>query len=217
MDPRAVRACRHLSPSIAPKRNFVVTAYQLGLVTMLLPAAAAGESLGFRRVFFGGAALFTGASALCALSPSLTWLVAARFVQGLGGAAIMALGVALLRFIVPPARLGAAIGWNALTVALSSAAGPTVGAAILSVAPWPWLFVVNLPIGAAVLAATRTLPNVKGTDRPVDLISITLNISMFGLLVVGAEWAPSRPELAIALLIGASACCPAIATGSGDD
>lgn len=183
----------------------VVTAYQLGLVTMLLPAAASGESLGFRRVFIAGAALFTGASVLCALSPSVSWLIAARFVQGLGGAAIMALGVALLRSVVPQARLGAAIGWNALTVALSSAAGPTLGTMILSVASWPWLFAVNLPIGAAVLMASQALPRVPGTGRAVDLVSIALNVSAFALLVVGAEWAPTRPVLAVALLIAAAA------------
>src|SRR3546814_2052026 len=79
-----------------------------------------------------GIALFTGASALCTFAPTLDWLVAARFIQGFGAACIMPLSVALLRFTVPHHRLGMAIGWNALTVALSSAAGPTIGALILS-------------------------------------------------------------------------------------
>lgn len=190
-----------IAPALAVR---VITAYQLGLVTMLLPAAAFGESLGFRRVFVAGVALFTGASVLCALSPCVSWLIAARFVQGLGGSAVMALGVALLRSVVPQARLGAAIGWNALTVALSSAAGPTLGTMILSVAAWPWLFAVNLPIGAAVLVAAPVLPRVAGTGRSVDWVSIALNVSTFALLVVGAEWAPTRPPLAIALLTGAA-------------
>ena len=111
---------------------WVITAYQTALLMALLPCAALGESLGYRRVFTVGVALFTGASVLCALSPSLPWLVAARFLQGLGGAAVMALGVALLRVVVPHRRLGTAIGWNALTVALSSAAGPAIGAAVSS-------------------------------------------------------------------------------------
>ena len=109
---------------------WIVTAYQSALVMALLPCAALGESLGHRRVFTAGVALFVGASVLCAFSPSLSWLVAARLLQGLGGAAVMALGIALLRVVVPDQRLGAAIGWNALAVALSSAAGPTIGAAI---------------------------------------------------------------------------------------
>ena len=178
----------------------VVTAYQLALVMALLPCAALGESYGYRRVYTGGVAVFTAASALCAFSPSLPWLIAARFVQGLGGAAIMALGLALLRFIVPHARLGAAIGWNALAVALSSAAGPTIGAVILSAASWPWLFAVNLPLGVVVLAATRALPRVGGTGRKLDLMSVALNAGAFAALVVGADWLPARPALAGALL-----------------
>src|SRR3546814_7815558 len=78
-----------------------------------------------------GIALFTGASALCTFAPTLDWLVAARFIQGFGAACIMPLSVALLRFTVPHHRLGMAIGWSALTVALSSAAGPTIGALLL--------------------------------------------------------------------------------------
>jgi len=141
---------------------WVVTAYQMALVMALLPCAALGESLGYRRVYTAGVALFVAASALCALSPSLPWLAAARFIQGIGGSAVMSLGIALLRFVVPHQRLGAAIGWNALTVALSSAAGPTIGAAILSVSSWHWLFAVNIPVGAVVLFATRAMPPVAG-------------------------------------------------------
>ncbi len=99
----------------------VVTAYQTALVMALLPCAAVGERFGNRRVFRGGVGLFVVASILCAASPSLPWLIGMRFLQGLGGAAVMALGVALVRASVSPRELGAAIGWNALTVALSSA------------------------------------------------------------------------------------------------
>ncbi|MGN6517662.1 MAG: MFS transporter [Rhizomicrobium sp.] len=190
----------HVAPASAVR---VVTAYQLGLVMMLLPVAALGESIGFRRVFVAGSGMFVLASVLCALSPSLPWLVAARFVQGIGGAAIMALGIALLRFIVPHERLGSAIGWNALTVALSSAAGPTLGAAILSIASWPWLFAVNLPVGLAVLAAARHLPKVQGTSRAVDLTSIGLNACVFLAFVAGSEFVLSNPSLAISLVIAA--------------
>jgi DHA2 family multidrug resistance protein-like MFS transporter len=197
----------HIAPALAVR---VVTAYQLGLVMMLLPAAALGERLGFRRVFIAGAVLFTGASALCALSPSLNWLIAARFVQGLGGAAIMALGVALLRVIVTTERLGVAIGWNAMAVALSSAAGPTLGATILSVASWPWLFAVNLPIGAAVLVASRSLPAVKGTGERVDLVSIVLNAAGFALFLIAAEWATSRPAWTLVLFAMAALCAIAL-------
>lgn len=189
------------SLQVTPAKSiWIVTAYQTALLMALLPCAALGESLGYRRVFAVGVALFVAASVLCAVSPSLPALVAARFLQGLGGAAVLALGVALLRFVVPPEQLGAAIGWNALAVALASAAGPTLGAAILSVSGWPWLFAVNLPLGVLVLLATRALPIVRGSARPLDLISVALNAGAFALLVIGAELFPTSPAPAAVLL-----------------
>ena len=179
---------------------WIVTSYQTALVMGLLPCAALGESLGFRRVFTMGVALFTAASCLCALAPSLPWLVAARFLQGLGAAGVMALGIALLRLVVAPRQLGAAIGWNALAVALSSAAGPTIGAAILSGSSWPWLFALNLPFGALVLLATRALPAPSGTARRLDRFSVALNVGALALVVVGAELLVASPAIAAGLL-----------------
>jgi len=184
---------------------WIVTAYQLAVVMFLLPASAVGERLGYRRVFTAGIALFTVASVLCALAPSLPWLVAARCLQGLGSAAVMPLGLALLRFTYPRRLLGQAIAWNALTVAGASAAGPAVGAALLSVASWPWLFAVNLPVGALVLVACAGLPNPQGSKRPLDLASIALNAIMFAAFVLGSDWLPSSPWLGAALLVVAAA------------
>lgn len=105
----------------------------------------------------------------------------------------MSLGVALLRCVVSQRQLGTAIGWNALAVALAAAAGPAVGALVLSVASWPWLFAVNLPLGALVLLGTRALPHVAGSARKLDLFSVALNAAGFAALVVGAELLPERP------------------------
>lgn len=186
----------------------IVTAYQAALVMALLPMGALGERLGYRRVFAAGVAAFVAASVCCALAPSLAWLLAARFVQGLGGAAVMALGVALLRVSVGPARLGSAIGWNALTVALTSAAGPTIGAAVLSLAPWPWLFAINLPLGALALLASLALPAPRPQATRFDAVSAALNGLMFGTLILGAELAPRSPGATVALLFGGG--CAAI-------
>ncbi len=183
----------------------IITAYQLGVVMTLLPAAALGESRGFARVFTAGTAIFTISSVLCALCPSLHWLVAARFVQGVGGACIMALGVALLRASVPRARLGTAIGWNAMAVALSSAAGPTLGATILSISSWHWLFAVNLPIGICVLFAARALPRVRTIPRRIDPVSFGAIGLLLVATVAGAGLAPHRP--AISALFFAGAAC----------
>lgn len=179
---------------------WIVTAYQTALLMALLPCAALGESIGYRRVFRWGVALFTGTTLLCALAPSITWLIAARFLQGLGGAAVMALGIALLRTVVPHRQLGAAIGWNALAVALSSAAGPVIGAAILSVTNWPWLFAVHLPLGVLVLIAASALPRTEGTARRIDLLSVLLNAGVFATLVIAAWIITDKPVLASALM-----------------
>lgn len=187
----------HVSPASS---IWVVTGYQMALVMALLPCAALGESLGLRRVFTGGVLVFTVASVLCALSPSLPWLVAARFIQGLGGAAVMALGIALMRFTYPHRLLGAVIGWNATVIALSAAAGPTIGATILMVSGWPWLFAINLPVGAVVLAAALALPQPSGTGRRLDLLSVTLNGTAFAALVLGVDVATDKPKLAAALV-----------------
>lgn len=185
---------------------WVATAYQLAVVMFLLPASALGERLGYRRVFVAGVSLFTAASALCALAPSLGWLVAGRCLQGLGSAAVMPLGLALLRFTYPRRLLGQAIAYNALAVAAASAAGPAIGAAILSVAGWPWLFAVNLPVGLLVLLAARGLPATPGTRRPLDFVSVTLNAGMFAAFVLGGDSVLAHPLEGGALLAAAAIC-----------
>ncbi len=189
---------------------WIVSGYQMVVVVALLPCAALGESLGYRRVFTVGIALFTAASAACALSPGLPVLVVARVVQGLGAAAAMALLAALLRQIYPARLIGTALGLNALFVALSSAAGPTLGAAILSVASWPWLFAVNLPVGAAVLLFSRALPVTPGSGRPVDGLSMALNAGFFAPLMVGADLMTRQPLAAMGLLALSLACLAAL-------
>ena len=124
-----------------------MNSYQLAVTVCLLPVASLGESLGLRRIYGFGLALFTVASLACALSPTLPVLVAARLVQGVGGACMAALGGALVRAIYPRAMLGQGFALIALAVAISAALGPTLAALILSVASWPWLFLVNVPIG----------------------------------------------------------------------
>ena len=193
--------------SIPPARSiWVVTAYQMALVMLLLPAAALGESRGLRRIFILGVAVFTLASGLCAVSPSLSWLVAARFLQGCGSAAVMALGVGLIRHIYPARLLGRGLGTNALVIALSAASGPAVGAAILSVTGWPWLFAVNLPVGILVLATVRHLPKPPGSGRRLDLLSMALNAGLFGPLVLGVDRLTTAPSQGIALIAVAALC-----------
>ena len=165
----------------------IVLAYQIALVVALLPAAALAEIIGYRRTFSAGVVLFIAGSFLCAAAPSLTWLIAMRFVQGLGGAAIMALGIALLRQSLRASRMGAAIGWNAMTVAIGSAAGPVIGALIISSAAWQWLFVVHLPLGFLALGFSRALPVIAGSRGRLDLVSIALNVLAFVSFIMGMQ------------------------------
>src|SRR5437868_317437 len=120
-------------------------------------------------------------------------------------AAVMPMGLALLRFTYPRRLLGQAIAWNALAIAGASAAGPAVGAGLLSVASWPWLFAVNLPIGALVLVACAGLPRPPSARRSLDVGSITLNAIMFAAFVLGSDRLPSSPWSGGALLVVSAA------------
>lgn len=181
----------------------IVSAYQTALVIGLLPCAHVAERFGYRRLFVGGLVMFSAASIVCALAGSLAMLVAARAVQGLGGAAIMALGIALLRLALGKARLGKAIGWNALTVALCSAAAPIIGAFMVSIASWPWLFLAKLPIIAIALVAARGLPEAAASNRQIDLSGIALHGSAAALILVAAGMAIGHPVPALLLACGA--------------
>ncbi|MDR3375174.1 MAG: MFS transporter [Ancalomicrobiaceae bacterium] len=185
---------------------WVVSSYQLAVILALLPSGALGEKFGARRVFIAGVTLFTVASAMCALSSGLPMLVAARFLQGLGAGQIMALTAMMLRFSCPLRLLGTVIGFNAVTVAISSAMGPGVAGLILSVADWPWLFAVNLPIGAVILAAFRMLPHPAGMARRLDRLVIALNTAMFVLFFVGADALADLPAAGAAAIVAAFVC-----------
>ena len=167
---------------------WVVNAYQLALVIAILPLSSLGEILGYRRVYIVGLAVFTLASVACALSPTLPILATSRVLQGLGSAGIMSVNPALVRFTFPRAMLGRGIGLNALVVALSAAAGPTIASFILSAGPWQWLFAVNLPIGIVTLAlASRALPHVTPSGRKFDVWSALLSAITFGFGLGGIE------------------------------
>ncbi len=167
---------------------WVVNSYQLAVTICLLPAATLGESMGLKRVYGFGLALFTVASLACALSPTLPILVMSRLLQGVGGACMAALGGALVRAIYPRAQLGQGFAVIALAVALSAALGPTLAALILSIAHWPWLFLVNVPLGlVAVPLFMAVTPAGERRHRPFDWAGAALNAATFGLIVTGVD------------------------------
>jgi DHA2 family multidrug resistance protein-like MFS transporter len=187
--------------AIAPASAiWIVNAFQLAVTISLLPLSALGDTIGYRRVYIPGLAVFTLASLACAFAPSLPVLTLARAIQGLGAAGIMSVNIALVRFIYPPSRLGVGVGNVALVVAVSAAASPTVAAAILAVASWRWLFLVNVPVGAvALLVALRTLPDTPRSKRSLDPISVTLNALTFGLLIAGVDGLGQKQDAGVAV------------------
>jgi MFS transporter, DHA2 family, multidrug resistance protein len=189
---------------------WVVSSYQLAVLIALLPCGALGEIVGPRRVYLGGVVLFTVASAVCVFAASLPVLVVARFVQGLGGGAIMALAIMNLRFAVPQQLVGPIIGVNAMTIAIAAAAGPGVAGAILSVADWPWLFAVNIPLGILVLLSGKLLAHTKGQNRRLDAVALLANTLMFVLFFSGANQLTREPALGGALIAGAGLCLAAL-------
>ncbi|HQT76033.1 MAG: MFS transporter [Rhodospirillales bacterium 20-64-7] len=171
---------------------WVVNGYQLASAVCLLPIAALGEIFGIKRVYALGMAVFTVASLGCALSPSLSALVGARLLQGVGGACMSALGPALIREIYPRRILGGGFALIALAVAMSGALGPTIAALILSVARWPWLFLVNLPVCLVALPLFLMLmPTSRRHMRPFDISGAVLSAVALGLVVIGVDTAGS--------------------------
>ena len=160
---------------------WIVNGYQLAITISLLPLASLGEIIGYRRVYLAGLLLFTAASLACTLSNGLLTLTVSRILQGFGAAGIMSVNTALVRFIYPRAQLGRGIGLNAMVVATAAAVGPSVAAAILAVATWPYLFAVNLPIGLAALAlGLRFLPHAPRASHMFDWQSAALSAVTFG-------------------------------------
>ncbi len=169
---------------------WIVNAYQLAIMVSLLSFSALGDVVGYRKVYIGGLMLFTAASVGCSLSGSLQTLVPARVMQGFGAAAITSVNTTLIRFIYPRARLGRGMGINATVVAVSSVAGPTLAAGILSVADWPWLFAVNIPMGLVALSLSRRFlpPNpVRVREHRFDWRDAAMNALTFGLLMASVE------------------------------
>jgi DHA2 family multidrug resistance protein-like MFS transporter len=156
---------------------WIVNVYQLAMVATLLPFAALGEVIGYRRVCIFGLAVFTAASLACALAWSLPSLVLARLFQGVGGAAMMGVNTAMVRTIFPARLHGQGFGLNSLVVAVAFAVGPTAASLILAAAPWPWLFAINVPLGVvAVLLARRALPHTPRASHTIDAPTAILNV-----------------------------------------
>jgi DHA2 family multidrug resistance protein-like MFS transporter len=201
----AMAAQLHATPADSV---WIVNAYQLAMVATLLPIAALGETIGYRRVYVAGMAVFTIASLACALAWSLPALIVARLFQGLGASALMGVNTALLRAVYPSKLHGRGFGNNALVVAVGFALGPSLASLILAVSSWEWLFGVNVVPGIiAFFIARKALPESQRSSHRVDGVACLFNVVAFGMAVLALGDAAHRvgmrtllPEALVALV-----------------
>ncbi len=155
--------------------EWTVNAYTLAFAVLLITGAALGDRFGRKRMFVIGVSIFTGASALAAIAPSVDALVAARALQGVGAAIVTPLTLTLISEAYPPEKRAKALGiWGGIS-GMGVAVGPFVGGAVVEGISWQWIFWANIPIGLALIPlAMRYLTESQGPDRALDLPGLTL-------------------------------------------
>jgi EmrB/QacA subfamily drug resistance transporter len=166
---------------------WVLNAYILVYAVLLIPAGRLGDLYGQRNLFAIGLFVFTLASALCGLSQNATELIAARILQGVGGALLTPQTLAIITTLFPPERRGAAFGiWGAVA-GLATIAGPTLGGAIITYINWRWIFFVNVPIGIGALIATfLIIPDVRpGRQHGWDIVGVLMSTVGLFFIVFG--------------------------------
>lgn len=163
--------------------EWTVNAYTLAFAVMLLTGAALGDRFGRKRMFLIGVSIFTAASALAALAPSVEALIATRALQGIGAAIVTPLTLTMVSEAFPPEKRGAALGiWGGIS-GLGVALGPFVGGAIVEGIAWQWIFWLNVPVGLALVPlAARYLTESHGPDKALDLGGMALaGAGLFGI------------------------------------
>jgi EmrB/QacA subfamily drug resistance transporter len=187
--------------------QWVVLAYLLAITTLIVSVGRLGDIIGRRRLLLGGIGLFTAASLLCGVAPTLWLLVAARAVQGLGAAIMMALTVALVRETVPQERTGRAMGLLGTMSAIGTTLGPSLGGVLMSGVGWQAIFLVNVPLGIAnLLLAWRTLPPDRRTAKAeragfdaIGTLLLALTLAAYALAMTVGHGHFDRLNLALLL------------------
>jgi EmrB/QacA subfamily drug resistance transporter len=181
--------------------QWVIDAYALTLAATMLNAGSLGDLLGRKRVFLVAIALFTIASALCGAAQSPAWLIIARGAQGIGGAGMFAVSLAIITQEFHGRERGTAFGIWGATVGMAVAIGPLAGGALTTYVGWRWIFFVNLPIGVAVIAGgLRELHETRDEERGgLDLPGlVALTSGLFALvlgLLRGNDWGWSSGQV----------------------
>ena len=168
--------------------SWVLNAYLIILVSLLLAASRLGDMKGYRNIFLGGFALFTAGSALCGFSPTIDFLIIARMVQAVGGAIISALGAVMVTSYLSASLRGQALGIVAMFTMLGAALGPVVGGFLTSTFSWQYIFFVNLPVGLiAILLGWHILPQLPpaAPKAKLDIPGVLLVFIALGTLIAG--------------------------------
>lgn len=194
---------------------WVSNGYLLSAAMTLAIFAALSSRIGFRSIFAFGLGLFTLASVGCALSSSLDMLVIMRVLQGIGGAATLSIGPAILRSVFPNRLLGRILGLNALLIGTSTAIAPLLGGTILSTLSWPWLFAINIPLGIISLLLTlRVVPHNPALKREsFDYAGALLSAIALGALIMAADafTHPGNGDLTTAVIFASIAILTGLA------
>lgn len=167
--------------------TWTVNAYTLTLASLILLGGALGDRLGRRRIFVVGVVWFAAASLACGLAPNVTVLVVARALQGIGGALLTPGSLAILQASFRREERSRAIGfWSGMT-GLAAVAGPLLGGVLLGLGSWRWVFLVNLPVAAVVLALSRHVPETRDEEaaRRTDFGGVLLAVLGLGLITYG--------------------------------
>ena len=196
--------------------EWVIIGYLVVIAALFYRLAAWPICIGRTPLWLAGLAIFTAGSALSGAAPSLELLIAARALQGVGAAFILANSLAILSDTFPASERGRALGINAIALALGTSAGPTLGGVITEHLDWRWIFYVNVPVGVAAFIASRHVLPRAGHRVPgqFDLVgAVLVGIGVAGLnlgLSFGQEWGWSSPMLIATILIAVSALVGAV-------
>ncbi len=183
--PVALPAIRESLEASATQLQWTVNSYLLALTTFLLAAGKWGDRIGLRNAFSIGISLFGISSALCALSPNIACLIAARSLQGLGAAIMLPAQTALVALLFPPHQRGRATGLIVSIGSLFLVLGPFLGGYLTQILSWHWIFLINLPIAILGIGMIFLfLPHVQPTNASIDRLGFLLFLSMIVPLIV---------------------------------
>jgi MFS transporter, DHA2 family, methylenomycin A resistance protein len=195
--------------------QWVISAYTLAFAVLILSAGALGDRIGAKRLFVGGFAVFTLASAACGLAPNLATLIGARVVQGIGAAGLVPCSLSLLNHTFPGARERArAVGLWAAGASVALSAGPLVGGLLIASLGWRAIFFINAPVGlfGVTLTVRHARETTRSADRSVDLpgqaAAVVALLALVGAIIEGGQrgftTAPVVGGFALAVVAGAA-------------